>query len=117
VWLLAVLVVVQAGVCISIHRLQFADSSGIGGTVKDQGKSPARCLPVRTTATPEGAASFLKAWSLVPTVPFLSSDAKGNPMSSPSGKAAATPWCRSLLEDVVEATSGEADVVVGGWAM
>jgi hypothetical protein len=31
-------------------------------------------------------------------------------MSGPSGKAAATPHRRSLLEDVVEASWGEADV-------
>jgi hypothetical protein len=33
-------------------------------------------------------------------------------MSSPSGKAAAAPRRRSLLEDVVEATWGEADVLL-----
>jgi hypothetical protein len=80
VWLLAFLVVVEAGICISLH---FAGSEGIEGMVKDQGESPARCLSVRTTTTPEGAASFLKAWSLLTIVPFLSSEVRGNPMSSP----------------------------------
>jgi hypothetical protein len=80
------------------------DPGNIGGAVNDQGESPARCLLVRTTATLAGAAFFLKVWSLVPTVPFLSSTARGNPMSGAQDKAAAEPRRRLLLDDVVEAT-------------
>jgi hypothetical protein len=89
-------------------------SDNIGGVVMDQGESPSRCLLVRTTATLVDIASFLKMWSLVPTVPLLSFGARGNPMSSLSDNAAVVPRRRSFLEDVVEATWGEADMF-GGW--